>query len=87
MRYSRKVGNTIPAEKCPPLAVLGQNLRRHREGRGISLRTLAGLANIHLNAIWRIEMGRVKPRTSTLTALAEALGTRINVLLIRHKGS
>lgn len=53
---------------------LGNKLRAIRLERNLSLRELAGKADMDHNNINRIEMGTVNPSYTTFLLLAEALG-------------
>ena len=52
-------------------------LRELREGRGISMRTLATKSGLSANALSMIERGKTSPSVSTLYKLADALGVSI----------
>jgi len=52
-------------------------LRELREGRGISMRTLATRSGLSANALSMIERGKTSPSVSTLYKLAAALGVSI----------
>ena len=59
-----------------PVALqVGQNVRRLRQERGVTLSELAASAGISLPMLSRLEKGDVSPSLETLAALAEALGT------------
>jgi DNA-binding XRE family transcriptional regulator len=59
----------------------GQNVRRLRQERGVTLSELAASAGISLAMLSRLEKGDVSPSLETLAALAEALGTGPAALL------
>jgi transcriptional regulator with XRE-family HTH domain len=67
----------------PSVAVaLALNLRRLRERRRLSQRRLAALAGVSRPTIANIELSRYgSTQTSTLEALAEALGVKMETLL------
>lgn len=52
---------------------VGQRIRALREKRGLSLRSLAELCGLSINAISRIERGENSPTVSSLHQLASAL--------------
>jgi transcriptional regulator with XRE-family HTH domain len=52
---------------------VGQNLRRLREGRHLSLRALAEISGLAINTLSLIENGKSSPSVSTLQQLARAL--------------
>jgi transcriptional regulator with XRE-family HTH domain len=60
---------------------VGQNVRRLRLERGVTLSELAASAGISLAMLSRLEKGDVSPSLETLAALAEALGTGPAALL------
>ena len=56
---------------------VASSLRELREGRGISIRTLATRSGLSANALSMIERGKTSPSVSTLYKLADALGVSI----------
>lgn len=52
---------------------VGTRLRQLREGRGVSMRTLATMSGLSANALSMIERGKTSPSVSTLYRLADAL--------------
>lgn len=54
--------------------VVGRNLRRLREERGLTQETLAGDAGLAMRHVGRIERGQSSPTAAMLGKLAEALG-------------
>jgi transcriptional regulator with XRE-family HTH domain len=52
---------------------LGQNLRKFRVAKKLSMQQLANLADIEKSQIARIEIGTSDPRISTLLIIADAL--------------
>lgn len=60
----------MSAKKEP---LVGQRIRALREKRGLSLRKLAELCGLSINAISRIERGENSPTVSSLHQLASAL--------------
>lgn len=56
---------------------VGERLRILREERGLSMRSLARESGLSTNALSMIERGRTSPSVSTLSKLANALGTPI----------
>jgi len=56
---------------------VGRRIRELRERRGLSLRTLAELSGLSVNAVSLIERGQSSPTVSTLHRLAAALGVRV----------
>ena len=49
------------------------NLRKIRQQRSLSLRTLGAMAGVHSVSLVRLEAGKFDPRLSTLRKLAQAL--------------
>src|SRR5918996_2257780 len=56
---------------------IGNEIRRHREDAGISLRRLAAAAGISHGELWAIESGLISPSLEALTRIAGALGGRL----------
>src|SRR5438552_15059457 len=59
---------------------VGQELRAHREGRGLSLRELARRLGISPSAISQIETGKSRPSVSTLYSIVTELGMSLDEL-------
>jgi transcriptional regulator with XRE-family HTH domain len=55
------------------LKAFGENLKKIRNGRNLSTRQLADLAEINLGNLSDIELGKKDPRLTTILALADAL--------------
>lgn len=55
------------------LILFGQNLRKIRKGKKLSIEKLANLADLELVQINRIELGKTNPKLSTIFAIAKAL--------------
>lgn len=62
-------------------AVVGRNVRRLREGRGMTQEQLAFEARIDLTYVGGIERGRRNPSLMVMARLAEALGAELKELL------
>ena len=62
-------------------AVIGDNVRRLRDLRGMSQEGLADLADLSKGTVVAIEQQRSNPSVATLCALAEALGVGLAGLL------
>jgi transcriptional regulator with XRE-family HTH domain len=56
---------------------VGNRLRQLREGRKVSMRTLAQMSGLSANALSMIERGKTSPSVSTLYRLADALGVPV----------
>ncbi len=57
------------------------NLRKIREAKGYSLRTLADKVGMSYVALFRLESGETDPRLSTLRKLAKALNVTVAELI------
>ncbi len=55
------------------LIAFGENLRRIRKEKGLSMEALANLAEIELSQIYRIETGKINCKVTTLLRIAKAL--------------
>ena len=51
----------------------GENLRRIRNEKNLSMETLANEAEIEISQIYRIEIGRINPKLTTIINIAKAL--------------
>ncbi|HAX71276.1 MAG TPA: helix-turn-helix domain-containing protein [Anaerolineales bacterium] len=68
----------MPAYEREALSIsVATRLRELREGRGISMRSLAAKSGLSANALSMIERGKTSPSVSTLYKLADALGVSI----------
>jgi transcriptional regulator with XRE-family HTH domain len=56
---------------------VGNRLRQLREGRNISMRTLATMSGLSANALSMIERGKTSPSVSTLYRIANALAVPV----------
>jgi transcriptional regulator with XRE-family HTH domain len=56
---------------------IGANLKRLREGKGLTMQALANLAEVEKSQIVRIENGQVDAKVSSLYILAHALQVEI----------
>lgn len=52
----------------------GNNLRRIRKEKDLSMEALANLAEIELSQIFRIETGKINPKLTTILTIARTLG-------------
>jgi transcriptional regulator with XRE-family HTH domain len=69
------------------LTVFGNNLKRHRKAKKLSLRQFAALADIDHAMIDRYERGITNPSLTTIAKLAEALEVEpADLLLDKKKG-
>ena len=59
---------------------VGQELRTHREQRGLSLRELARRLSISPSALSQIETGKSRPSVSTLYSIVSELGISLDEL-------
>jgi len=51
----------------------GENLRRIRNEKNITMQQLANQAEIELSQIYRIESGKINPKLTTLLKIAKGL--------------
>ncbi|MBU6434308.1 MAG: helix-turn-helix transcriptional regulator [Nitrospirae bacterium] len=56
-------------------------LKELREARGLSLRKLATMADVHFVTLARLEAGKLDPRLSTLLKLCKVLGVSLTELV------
>jgi transcriptional regulator with XRE-family HTH domain len=64
----------VAREKPEPHAALGEQLRRERVERGLSLRELARRLDVSPSLVSQIETGKVQPSVRTLYAMVGELG-------------
>lgn len=67
-----------PVTECR--RTLGDNLRRLRESRGVSLRQLGLMTGVYYQYISRIEKGDANPTVDVLDKLATALNATVRDL-------
>jgi transcriptional regulator with XRE-family HTH domain len=60
--------------------LLGERLRAHRLGRGLSLRQLGRRAGVSASAISEFERGKTWPKIETLCVLADELELSLDAL-------
>lgn len=60
---------------------LGARLRAARERAGLTLAQVAERSGAHLQAVYRIEAGKMDPTASRLAALCRALGVSADAML------
>lgn len=61
--------------------LLGQQVRKVREARGISQRRLALMTGTSRSYLWKIEMGAADVGIDVLVRLADALGVTVRELV------
>ena len=61
-------------------------LKEWREKRGLSLRKLGELSEVHYVSLIKLEGGRLDPQLSTLLKLCRALGITLNQLVGEPRG-
>ncbi|WP_435120735.1 helix-turn-helix domain-containing protein [Micromonospora tulbaghiae] len=69
----RNRGTPGPDERARLRDFLGAALRRARAAHGLSQRALAALAGCHPRTVERLEVGRIRPTSALVDALAHAL--------------
>jgi transcriptional regulator with XRE-family HTH domain len=67
------------------LKEFGENLKKARTAKGLSLRALADIADMDFGNINEIETGKVNPSLTTIVLLAEALEIDPSTLLPSKK--
>lgn len=55
------------------LKKFGEKLRALRKEKGLSMQTLANMAEIELSQVYRIETAKINPKLLTIVKLAKAL--------------
>ncbi len=80
-----EVGKTA-AERAQPMESVGDELRRHREAAGMSLRSLARTLDVSPSLISQIEHGKAMPSVATLYAIVSELGLSLDELLFHSPG-
>lgn len=63
------------------LNAFGNNLKRHRKDKDLSIREFAALADLNPTVIDRYERGQTNPSILAVYRIAEALGIRPSDLL------
>ncbi len=67
-----------------PPAPLGENLRRTRLDRGLSLRELARRLDVSPSLLSQIETGRIQPSVRTLYAVVSELGVSLDEVFLHE---
>jgi transcriptional regulator with XRE-family HTH domain len=60
----------------------GESLRDLRTHRGLTQRTLAGMARMHRTEIYMLEHGKREPRLRTIVVVADALSVDPSFLVV-----
>ncbi len=63
------------------MKIVGVNIKRAREERGLTLRSLAGQLKISASFLSQIETGKASPSLSTLKNISDALSTTVGSLI------
>ena len=63
----------VQSNEKEELKSFGNNLRRIRMEKKLSMETLANMAEIELSQIFRIETGKINPKLTTVLKIAKAL--------------
>jgi transcriptional regulator with XRE-family HTH domain len=77
MSGSSRAAGGKPDPATPPV-LLGDNLRRTRSERGLSLRELARRLDVSPSLLSQIETGRIQPSVRTLYAIVNELGVSLD---------
>jgi len=64
------------------IILFGQNVRKFRKDKKLSMQALAHIAEIELSQISRIETGKINPKLSTILIIAKALEIDASELFI-----
>jgi transcriptional regulator with XRE-family HTH domain len=67
-------------EESEQLKDFGNNIRRIRKDKKLSMEALANIAEIELSQIYRIETGKINPKLTTVLLIAKALDVRPQLL-------
>lgn len=62
------------------LRLWGENIRLHREVRGMTQIELAEALGVRHPTVWRWERGQMEPRRNHKAKLAQVLGTDVRLL-------
>ena len=63
----------LQSDESTDLKLFGENLRRIRNEKNITMQQLANQAEIELSQIYRIEAGKINPKLTTLLKIAKGL--------------
>jgi transcriptional regulator with XRE-family HTH domain len=63
----------VQSNETEELKNFGNNLRKIRMEKKLSMETVANLAEIELSQIYRIETGKINPKLTTILKIAKAL--------------
>lgn len=66
---------------------IGERIRKAREAEGIGAQDLASRAGLHLNTLYKIELGKQNPTVETLEKIAAALGRDLRVTLAERRAA
>ncbi len=84
-RSRRKSATAIPSEETAPTAdlapVVGQNLRRLRVKRELSLEKLSRLSGVSRAMLGQVELGQSAPTINVLWKISTALGVPFSALI------
>lgn len=61
------------------ISEIGKNIKNRRKLLNINQQTLADIADISINTLYKIERGEANPTISVLTKIADVLGMEILV--------
>jgi transcriptional regulator with XRE-family HTH domain len=63
----------LKSDDLAKIKILGQNIRRIRTDRKLTMQQLANQADIELSQIYRIETAKINPKFITVLNIAKAL--------------
>ena len=72
----------VPMTNAPE--IVGKNVRKYREKKGISQEALADLAGVHRTYVTKVEQGKTNISVVNIFRIAEALDVEAKELLERE---
>ncbi|HJA68328.1 MAG TPA: helix-turn-helix domain-containing protein [Candidatus Mediterraneibacter cottocaccae] len=80
-KRAQKTDSVLHEKEEVPVMTLGERIKEHRKGNGLSQEKLAELAGVSRQAVTKWENGQSSPSTENLFRLAEIFGTTVDLLL------
>lgn len=80
-KRAQKTDSVLHEKEEVPVMTLGERIKEHRKGNGLSQEKLAELAGVSRQAVTKWETGQSSPSTENLFRLAEIFGTTVDLLL------
>lgn len=72
----------VESDETEGIKAFGENIRRLRKERKLTMEELANQADIELSQIYRIETGKINPKLTTILRVAKALEVNPKELFI-----